>query len=426
MVGQRSVADSRVQVATVVSLLMKAVRGHTHQLIAYLRVDGRWQQWSLLAIAFVAAMGLRWALEPHMSHDFTRFLDPWFQHLKTHGASGLADDFANYNVPYLYLLYLGTLTPLHSLAVVKLIALVFDLALAAGVVAIAWHVRRSALIAGLAGIAALLLPEVFLNSAMWGQADSVYTAFIVWMAYFVLTRRDILAWVAFAIAFSVKLQGLFFLPWLLFAFVVQRHRWRAILIAVVVFFLTYLPAMSAGRSLPSLLGIYVNQSNGSYLVRESPNIYQWVPNELFDVVNRGGIFLALGAVAILGLLYLRRKPSVVVPELWLLQVGAAVGVLVPFLLPQMHDRYFYAAGILVAICALITPWYLLPAILLQFTAVLAYSSALFGVAPPIALKYVAILQLGIVASVVWASLARPQQEVSGYWRADEKRAATRR
>jgi Gpi18-like mannosyltransferase len=404
---------------------MKAVGGRTRELIAHLRVDGRWQQWSLLAIAFGAAVGLRWALEPHMSHDFTRFLDPWFQHLKAHGVSGLADDFANYNVPYLYLLYLGTLMPLPSLAVVKLIALVFDLVLAAGVVAIAWQLRRSALVAGLAGVTALLLPEVFLNSAMWGQADSVYTAFIVWMAYFIVTRRDILAWVAFAIAFSVKLQGLFFLPWLLLAFMVQRHRWRAIPIGVAVFFVTYLPALVAGRPLGSLLGIYVNQSDGSHLVRESPNIYQWVPNELFEIVNRAGIFLALGAVAILGLLYLRRAPSVAVPELWLLQVGAAVGVLVPFLLPQMHDRYFYAAGILVAICALITPLYLLPAILMQFTAVLAYSSALFGVAPPIPLKYVAVLQFAIVAGVVWASLARPLQRVSGYW-PHEKRAATRR
>jgi Gpi18-like mannosyltransferase len=402
---------------------MKAVRGHARALVIYLRVDGRWQQWSLLAIALAAALGLRWALEPYVSHDFTRFLDPWFQHLKSHGFSGLADDFANYNVPYLYLLYLGSLTPLHSLAVVKLIALVFDLILAAGVAAIAWQLRRSALLAALAGVAALVLPEVFLNSAMWGQADSVYTAFLVWMAYFILTRRDILTWIAFALAFSVKLQGLFFLPWLLLAFVVQRHRWRAILVGLAVFFVTYLPALVAGRPLGSLLSIYVNQSDGSHLVRESPNIYQWVPNELFEVVNRAGIFLALATVAILGLLYLRRAASVEVPEVWLLQVGAAVGVIVPLLLPQMHERYFYAAGILVSICALISPWYLLPAILLQFTAVLAYSSALFGVAPPIALKYVAVLQLATVAGVVWASLARPQQQVSEYW-VHEKRAAT--
>jgi Gpi18-like mannosyltransferase len=402
---------------------MKAVRGHARALVIYLRVDGRWQQWSLLAIALAAALGLRWALEPYVSHDFTRFLDPWFQHLKSHGFSGLADDFANYNVPYLYLLYLGSLTPLHSLAVVKLIALVFDLILAAGVAAIAWQLRRSALLAALAGVAALVLPEVFLNSAMWGQADSVYTAFLVWMAYFILTRRDILTWIAFALAFSVKLQGLFFLPWLLLAFVVQRHRWRAILIGLAVFFVTYLPALVAGRPLGSLLSIYVNQSDGSHLVRESPNIYQWVPNELFEVVNRAGIFLALATVAILGLLYLRRAASVEVPEVWLLQVGAAVGVIVPLLLPQMHERYFYAAGILVSICALISPWYLLPAILLQFTAVLAYSSALFGVAPPIALKYVAVLQLATVAGVVWASLARPRQQVSEYW-VHEKRAAT--
>ena len=88
---------------------------------------------------------------------------------------------------------------------------------------------------------------------------------------------------------------------------------------------------------------------------------------------------------------------------WLLRVAAAFGVLVPFILPMIHDRYFYAGGVFAAVCVLIDRRYLGPVILLQFTAVMAYAPFLWGTT---ILPYWAdaIPQLAAVMWVVWLSL----------------------
>jgi len=340
---------------------------------------------------------------------------PWIDFLEAKGFEGLGQSFANYNVPYLYMLYVGTRLPLEAIEIVKAIGLLFDLALAAGVAAIAYRLRPSVLMAGVAGIVVLLAPEVFLNSAMWGQTDSIWTSLLVWSAYFMMRRNDTLTWVFLALALAVKLQAGFFLPWLLLAFIVQRHRWRVLPYAGAVFALTYVPALIAGRSIRSLLGIYVEQTGGEILALSIPNLYSWIPDDFFVTVNPAGIFLTLGIVAVLCLLYLRRAPFVPDVELWLFQVAAAIGVVVPFFLPQMHDRYFFAGAVFAMLCALINRLYLIPALILQVTAILSYTNIVFRIETPIPLEYVAIVQLLVVAGVVWASLARPVSTVTPFF-----------
>lgn len=385
--------------------ILASLRERTTTLATKGTLRDNWQQWTLLLIALVSALMMRKYLLPHFTGDFTYFMLPWFDHLKLQGFYGLGQEFANYNVPYLYLLYITTKLPLEALEAVKLISGVFDLVLAAGVVAIVFHFRRSTILAGLVGIAFLFLPEVLLNSGMWGQVDGIFTSFLVWTAYFVLTRKDILAWVCFTIAFEFKLQALFFLPWILLAFIIQKHRWRAIAFAVGTALVCYVPALIAGRSVGSLAGIYLEQiGTDKDLTRSAVNLYQWIPNSLFEIMQPAGVFLALGSVSLLTILYLRR--SVVMPdkERWLVQVAAGYGVLVPFVLPQMHERYFFTAGVFVALCALLDRKYLVPALVLQFTAVIAYAPFVFATPTLVPLGIAAIVQLAAVAWVIWLSL----------------------
>lgn len=369
------------------------------------RRDGAtWQQWALIAVALLCALGMRWALAPNISGDVRHSVSPWLDTLRSDGFSALGGSFANYNPPYLYLLYLGSLTPFSDVVIVKIIAAVFDLALAAGVVAVALRLRGSAILAAFAGVGVLLLPEVFLNSAMWGQADGIFTALLVWSAWGLLTRRFTFAWVLFALAFSVKLQAMFLLPWIAVAFLVQRHRWRSVLVGVAALLVTYVPSVIAGRSIPSLAGIYLGQvDDKKELAAGVANMYEWVPNAYYTTVFPAGLFFAVAVVALLVALYLRRMPA---PELagpWLLRIAAAIGVLVPFILPAMHDRYFFAGGVFTAICVLVDRRYLVPAIVLQFTAVMAYAPFLWHVTV-IPIWATAILQLGAVLWVVWLSL----------------------
>ena len=174
---------------------------------------------------------------------------------------------------------------------------------------------------------------------------------------------------------------------------------------------TYVPALVAGRSIPSLAGIYLDQvGEKKQLAAGVANLYEWIPNEFYSTVFPAGLFFAVAVVALLVTIYLRRLPLPEDTGPWLLRVAAAVGVLVPFVLPAMHERYFYAGGVLTALCVLIDRRYLAPAALLQFTAVMAYAPFLWG-ATVIPYWAIAIPQLGAVLWLVWLSV--PARFASG-------------
>ncbi|MDQ1574847.1 MAG: hypothetical protein QOH44_2406, partial [Actinomycetota bacterium] len=196
--------------------------------------QARWQQWGLVLIACVCALGLRRELVPTFTTDYTDFMQLWIDTLRKEGFHAFATDFADYNPPYLYLLYIGSRFPIHGLTIIKIYGAIFDTFLAVGVGALLYRVRRNLFVAVIAAAAALYIPEVFLNSAFWGQVDVTYASFLVWSAFFLVGRQSTPAWIFFAIALSFKLQAIFFLPWIIFAFIIQRHRWRSVLVGLVV------------------------------------------------------------------------------------------------------------------------------------------------------------------------------------------------
>jgi Gpi18-like mannosyltransferase len=369
-----------------------------------------WQQAALLLIAVSAAFSVRLSLRTVFTSDYTEYMEGWIATLRAGGFSALGQEFANYNVPYLYLLLIGGTLPLEGLSVVKLISCAFDLVLAAGVGAIVHRLGRSSMTAATAAVSALFIPEVFLNSGMWGQADSIYTSFLVWSAYFVLSRRDVAAWIMFALALEFKLQAVFLLPWMALAFIIQRHRWRSLAYAAAVVVAFMVPAMVAGRSLRSILRIYVDQTGTGILAMHVANMYQWVSQSLASVVGPAGIALAIGMTALLCVAYLRASARSLTSDIGLIQVAAAFSAVIPFVLPEMHDRYFYPAGVLALVCAFIDRRYLVPAALFQFTAVMTYSMALLGQEPVFTFKYLAIIQLVAVLGVVLLSFCPSRQK----------------
>jgi Gpi18-like mannosyltransferase len=56
---------------------------------------------------------------------------------------------------------------------------------------------------------------VLFNSAAWGQCDGIYTCFIIMSLFYLLRERDILSMAMFGMAFAVKLQAVFFAPFVL-------------------------------------------------------------------------------------------------------------------------------------------------------------------------------------------------------------------
>jgi len=104
------------------------------------------------------------------------------------------------------------------------------------------------------------LPEVILNSLIWGQSDIIYTLSLMAFIYFLLKERCWLATMMLGIAFAFKLQTVFIGPFVLYLLLVRRLLWRQLVLAPLMYLLFMIPSALAGRSWRDLLTIYLNQA----------------------------------------------------------------------------------------------------------------------------------------------------------------------
>ena len=336
----------------------------------------------LASLATAVALLLRLYFFDRSSHDYTAFLKPWVELIRENGGFlALKKDFGDYNVPYLYVLALISYLPGSDLILIKLVSVLFDMALAAG---LCWAMQP--LIKDGKGwtgddklamlyFAVLFLPTVWLNSSHWGQCDSLYTAFAVFSLGCLIRGRGRPAVVMAALSFAVKLQAVFFLPLALPLLIQKKLRLRELIWFPITYIITVLPAIALGKSPLSTLTIYFNQTQtySDYLVLNAPSLFA-LP--LFENLPRNlgfllGIAAAAAFVAIFTYLTVKRGFGIY-------PVAAAFCLFVPFLLPSMHDRYFYLADVLSVGLALIYPrraWW--APICVQLGSYAAYHSLLF-------------------------------------------------
>ncbi len=213
-----------------------------------------------LALIVLAALAARHLFVDEVSGDYRMFVGPWYDELAANGGfAAVGTDIANYNPPYLYLLAGATYLPLPKILAIKLISVVFDVMLAAFAALIVRRHFPGPLIWLSCFAAVLFAPTVVVNSAAWGQCDSVYAAFCLGSLYFLLRQKPWWACVFFGIALSFKLQAIFFLPVLIIVLIVNRRRVLALLAVPATFLMLLIPAALAGRDWASLLTIYPNQ-----------------------------------------------------------------------------------------------------------------------------------------------------------------------
>jgi len=222
----------------------------------------------------------------------------------------------------------------------------FDVVLAYFVMKIVSLKTESANMRILAFVLAFAIPTVVLNSAMWGQCDSIYTAFLLGSIYFALCGKSKMTFAFLALALSFKLQAAFLFP--VFAVFVIKDKIK--LYDCYVFFLVYLatllPAALAGRPVIDLLFVYFNQSvSYHFMTLNAMNIWRLVGDVAFFNFRIVGLFS--GGVAALGLLYFTyvHKERLVHTADYV-RLAFLYAMIVPFFLPQMHDRFFYMADVL--------------------------------------------------------------------------------
>jgi len=332
---------------------------------------------SLLAIA-AAAIALRLFLFNAKSGDYNSFLSQWISQMRLlSGVKPITTPIGDYNMPYLYFLFFMSRSELYDLYLIKLLSVVFDFVLALGAVKLTGLFSKGdgSIIASFA--AALFAPTLFLNSAYWAQCDGIYTALCVWALYFSLKNRPKASVVFFALAFSFKMQSIFIFPIIIFLILKHKISLKHLIYFPITFFLTLLPSLLCGRSFHDTFSIYIDQTS-SYpsLTLNCPSLWAFFPEGQFETFGSAALFLAGGACLAFGVFVYTKRDKLT--DKLLFDTAFIFTLLLPFLLPRMHERYFYLAEALSIIHVILHKDRIFVAPLIILTGFCVYSNFLFG------------------------------------------------
>jgi Gpi18-like mannosyltransferase len=343
------------------------------------QIMAKYRNLILILGVIILALYVRRGVITLESIDFKLYLNPWYDYILQNGRfAALKDTFSNYNPAYLYLLVLASylLPNLSNIMAIKSISIIFDFLGAFLVYKIVHRKYPKGQKPLLALIAVLFAPTVFTNSAYWGQCDMIYTSFLLAFVYFAALQKDTLAFVSFGLAFAFKFQALFLGPVVLILMVKRYLDWKKVFWIPAVYLILLLPSVIAGRSIKDLLLIYLAQSGAyPYLTRNAPNIYQWFPNNSASP-RLLLILVAAIAITIIVLTVLLAKMPFSIDRDLLIQFSLASALIMPYLLPKMHDRYFFPADIFSIIYGFYFPRFGLIPVIIIFSSFLSYLSFL--------------------------------------------------
>ncbi len=328
--------------------------------------------------SIAAAMLLRGLCMDYETLDYQNFLTRWVDFFRSNGGwKALSMSVGNYNVPYLYFLAAFSYSGIKDLYLIKLLSVFFDIILAWAVMRLVYLFKNSHRAVLCAFLLTLFLPTVVLNGALWGQCDSIYAAFALWSIYFALSGKPVLSMVSIAASFAFKLQAVFIMPLFLLFICTGRMKWRHCLVFPAAYVLLMLPALIAGRPFMDTILLYFDQAGtvGSSLNYNSSSIFAFVQGNVnAPLLSKLGIlaaFVFLGLV--LGGLILRRK---YIDNKSALAAALLICVGVPFLLPHMHDRYFFIADALSLAFVFVSPALFFVPVLVSFASLLGYHAYL--------------------------------------------------
>lgn len=311
----------------------------------------------LLLFLFLAAFGLRIVLAVHIQgHPFDLRL---FRSWATAAANNLSRFYSggnssDYPPLYIYVLYgigkiggLSGMSP-YMMLLLKLPSILADLLTAFLLYKLAGKYLSPKLIFWIP-VFYLFNPAVFVNSAIWGQADSFFTLLVVSAILLLSEHKIILAAVFFAAAVLMKPQGLIFVPVLFFELVRQKKMllWFKALLAGVVTAAAIILPFSPNMNPLWIIKLYtgtlaeypyasVNAFNlfhllGANYTRDSSTLL------FFSYHTWGMVFIFL-ITCLAWYLYIRKNSSLMAPPAALLLIS---GVFI--FSGRMHERYLFPA-----------------------------------------------------------------------------------
>ncbi len=348
----------------------------------------------------ILALILRFKYINNAGGDYDGFLGDWSKYLRDNGGfKAITSVDTDYNAIYLYFLAFFTYLPIKDLYLIKMLSFIFDFVMAIAGSLLIGHLEKDNKNKNLYSLIVfsgiLLMPTVILNSSRWVQCDSIYTSFLFLTLYFMLKKKYNTSFILYGIAITFKLQAIFLLPALGIIYLKNRDfSFIKFLWVPLVNFILYVPAIIIGKPITSFIDAYICQTK-KYAYKTTlgyPNIYYFFDIDRVELI-KPGIILTMILLFSLMIFVLYRKDRLSDKDI--IELSVTVLFLVTFFLPEMHDRYAYAAETLSLVYFFIIKKDWLILLIINLNAFANYASFLDGI-PEEILPIISVYQLVVV------------------------------
>ena len=374
--------------------------------------------WAVSVLLLLLAFAARAYVFDYETLDYQNFLTKWVDYFRANGHfRALNRSVGNYNIPYLYFLAFFSLLPIRDLYLIKLLSTGFDVLLAWSAMKLLGRFTQKNGVLLACFFTVLCLPTVFLNSAVWAQCDSSYAALLLLALYLALDERPAASMICAALAFGFKLQAVFVLPVFAVLWMAGKFKWQHFLLFPASYVLLVLPAVLLGRPFWETLTLYFSQTGsiGDALNYNSSSVFAilWrLPASA--QTSRIAVAAAFAFMLfVLGACFVRRRD---LTDRAILAAAVLLAAGIPFLLPHMHDRYFFCADILSVVLAYAAWLCAAAAVLCQFASGLGYHAYL-------KMRFLLPMRYGAYALVLTLAIAGLYFSVSLERGAEERLAA---
>lgn len=333
---------------------------------------------------------LRYSVFDCIRGDFTNFLKPWYKTIYENGVSALGYTIGDYTPAYYYLLYIISLfkfdpESMQVLYGIKYISCIFDFLLAVFVYFIVEEITKSKHKALIAYIGVNFGITIFLNSALWGQCDSIYTAFIAMSLYYLLKGKQRKSLICYGVSFSFKLQAIFILPLYIILFLRKNLKFRYFIYIPLVYLCFALPSCIVAPSffvrLGDIMMVYINQSANSYqqLTLNAGSLYGLIFTNFKEEKFISAFSVPL-AIALIGtFIYFIYRSKEEFSKTTYVKIVTLFALVFPYLLPHMHERYFYVADVVIIVYAILNPKKIYVAACALINSLIGYMAYLWGI-----------------------------------------------
>ena len=288
--------------------------------------------WIIPLVLLVLSVLVRIPFYPVRTSDYNVFLSSWYEEArKLGGKEYLASGIGDYGPMYNYFLVIFASFGIEAgesnglLFALKITSDIFVYLSAFLVFFLSKFIlKKSDEITVFAFAFSLFTPTILLNSPYWGQCDAIYAFFclILWLR--------------------------------------KGFKLHALLLSAVVYFLSLVPSLACGRSLSSCLGVYFEQTKEyGYLSANAPNMYIFVQKAFAggETVEKaivpGATIIGLTFIGLASFFAYRVNKDFDVQST--ARVALLMAALCPFVLPKMHERYFYLADIIAVVFFIANP-----------------------------------------------------------------------